>query len=89
MKQFYEAYRDEAIVSALLRQLPWTHHLIILGQSKRPEEREVYLSGESRPSLAGKPSRLFLVPTDSHGTGTASASRTSLENSLKGFPRLK
>jgi predicted nuclease of restriction endonuclease-like (RecB) superfamily len=31
------------IVSALLRQLPWTHHLIILGQCKRPEEREFYL----------------------------------------------
>ncbi|WP_230559108.1 PDDEXK nuclease domain-containing protein [Variovorax paradoxus] len=30
-------------VSALLRQIPWTHHLIILGQSKRPEEREFYL----------------------------------------------
>ena len=43
MKQFYEAYRDEAIVSALLRQLPWTHHLIILGQSKRLQEREFYV----------------------------------------------
>ena len=83
MKQFYEAYRDGAIVSALprqlkagkrdpsspsakkvaapprllgpveagaspivsalLTQLPWTHHLIILGQSKRPEEREFYV----------------------------------------------
>ncbi len=43
MKQFYEAYKNEAIVSALLRQLPWTHHLIILGQSKRPEEREFYV----------------------------------------------
>lgn len=43
MKQFYEAYREEAIVSAVLRQLPWTHHLIILARSKRPEEREFYL----------------------------------------------
>lgn len=43
MKQFYEAYCGSQIVSALLRQLPWTHHLIILGQSKRPEEREFYL----------------------------------------------
>jgi predicted nuclease of restriction endonuclease-like (RecB) superfamily len=43
MKQFYEAYRDNPIVSALLRQLPWTHNLIILGQSKRTEEREFYL----------------------------------------------
>src|ERR1035438_3136532 len=26
MRQFYEAYRDDPKVSALLRQLPWTHH---------------------------------------------------------------
>jgi predicted nuclease of restriction endonuclease-like (RecB) superfamily len=43
MRQFYETYRENEIVSALLTQLPWTHHLIILGQSKRPEEREFYL----------------------------------------------
>ena len=27
----------------LVTQLPWSHHLIILGQSKRPEEREFYV----------------------------------------------
>jgi predicted nuclease of restriction endonuclease-like (RecB) superfamily len=43
MRQFYEAYPDPEIVSAVLTQLPWTHHLIILSQSKRPEEREFYL----------------------------------------------
>jgi predicted nuclease of restriction endonuclease-like (RecB) superfamily len=43
MRQFYEAYRDDEKVSALLRQLPWTHNLIILSQGKRPEEREFYL----------------------------------------------
>jgi predicted nuclease of restriction endonuclease-like (RecB) superfamily len=43
MKQFYETYRDNPIVGPLARQLPWTHNLIILGQSKRPEEREFYL----------------------------------------------
>jgi predicted nuclease of restriction endonuclease-like (RecB) superfamily len=43
MRQFYEAYKDDAIVSPLVSQLPWTHNLIILGQSKRPEEREFYL----------------------------------------------
>lgn len=43
MRQFYEAYRHDEKVSALLTQLPWTHNLIILGQSKRPEEREFYL----------------------------------------------
>ena len=43
MRQFYEAYRDDAIVSPLVRQLPWTQNMIILNQSKRPEEREFYL----------------------------------------------
>ena len=43
MKQFYETYRDNPIVGPLARQLPWTHNLILLGQSKRPEEREFYL----------------------------------------------
>lgn len=43
MRQFYEAYPDPQIVTALLTQLPWTHNLIILSRSKRPEEREFYL----------------------------------------------
>lgn len=43
MRQLYEAYKDDEKVSALLRQLPWPHNLIILNQSKRPEEREFYL----------------------------------------------
>lgn len=43
MRQFFEAYKGAEKVSALLTQLPWTHHLIILGQSKLPEEREFYL----------------------------------------------
>ncbi len=43
MRQFYEAYKEEPIVSPLVRQLPWSHHLVILGQSKRPDEREFYL----------------------------------------------
>lgn len=43
MRQFYEAYRDDEKVAPLARQLPWTHNLIILNQSKRPEEREFYL----------------------------------------------
>lgn len=43
MRQFYEAYRNDEIVSPLVRQLPWTHNLIILNQGKRPEERAFYL----------------------------------------------
>ena len=43
MKQFYEAYRHDEKVSPLVRQISWTHNLIILGQCKRSEEREFYL----------------------------------------------
>jgi len=43
MRQFYETYRDDQKVSPLVTQLPWTHNLLILSQSKRAEEREFYL----------------------------------------------
>jgi predicted nuclease of restriction endonuclease-like (RecB) superfamily len=43
MRQFYETYKDDEKVAPLVRQLPWSHNLIILGQSKRSEEREFYL----------------------------------------------
>lgn len=43
MRQFNETYQGDEKVSPLVRQLPWTHNLIILSQSKRPEEREFYL----------------------------------------------
>src|SRR5665213_3115395 len=43
MRQFYEAYRGNEKVSALLTQLPWTHNLAILSRCKREEEREFYL----------------------------------------------
>ena len=43
MRQFYETYRNYELVTPLVTQLPWTHHLIILSQSKHPEEREFYL----------------------------------------------
>ena len=43
MRQFYETYRGDQIVAPLVRQIPWSHHLLILGQCKLPEEREFYL----------------------------------------------
>lgn len=43
MRQFYETYRDDQIVAPLVRQIPWSHHLQILGQCKLPEEREFYV----------------------------------------------
>ena len=43
MKQFYETYCADQIVSPLVRQLPWTIHLMLIGQCKRREEREFYM----------------------------------------------
>jgi predicted nuclease of restriction endonuclease-like (RecB) superfamily len=43
MRQFYEAYRHDKKVAPLVRQLPWSHNLIILGRCKRRGEREFYL----------------------------------------------
>lgn len=44
MRQFYQAYSDPAILSSLLRELPWTHHMIILGRAKTQEERAYYMA---------------------------------------------
>jgi len=43
MRQFYETYRDEPKLSSLLRELTWTHNLLVLGKCKREEEREFYV----------------------------------------------
>jgi len=43
MKQFYEAYKDDEIVSPLVTQISWTNHLIILSRTKSPEERQFYI----------------------------------------------
>jgi predicted nuclease of restriction endonuclease-like (RecB) superfamily len=43
MRKLYEAYRNRKLVTPLVSQLPWSHHLVIPSQSKRPEEQEFYL----------------------------------------------
>ena len=43
MKQFYETYKDEPKLSALPREITWTHNTMIFSQAKSPEEREFYL----------------------------------------------
>ncbi len=43
MKQFYELYRDNAIVSPLLTQLSWSNHLLIISGCKSDVEREFYM----------------------------------------------
>ncbi len=43
MRQFYETYRDHAKLSPLVRELSWTHNMLILSRSRCDEEREFYL----------------------------------------------
>lgn len=43
MRQFFETYHGNTKLSPLVRELPWTHNLIVLMGSKRDEEREFYL----------------------------------------------
>ena len=43
MKQFYETYKDNEIVAPLVRQLSWSHNILILGAAKTLEEREFYI----------------------------------------------
>jgi len=43
MRQFYEVYRDYKFVSALLTQISWTNHMLILSKTKSKEERKFYL----------------------------------------------
>ncbi len=43
MRQLYDIYRREPKVAPLVRQLTWSHNLLILGRCKRAEEREFYL----------------------------------------------
>ena len=43
MRQFFETYRHDKKVAPLVRQLPWTHNLLILSGCRRPAAREFYL----------------------------------------------
>lgn len=43
MKQFFELYDGNEIVSPLVTQLSWTNHLLIMSGCKSDEEREFYM----------------------------------------------
>lgn len=43
MKQFYETYKDDEIVTPLVTQISWTNHLLIMSGSKSAEERRFYI----------------------------------------------
>lgn len=43
MKQFYETYKDNEIVSAMLTQIGWTSHIFIMSMTNSMEEKEFYM----------------------------------------------
>lgn len=43
MKQFYETYKDNEIVTPVVTQISWTNHLLIMSGCKSDEEREFYI----------------------------------------------
>ena len=43
MRQFYDTYATNEKLAAVLRELPWTHNLMILAKCNSNEEREFYL----------------------------------------------
>ena len=43
MRQFYETYCRNKIVSPLVTQISWTNHLLILSKTKTKEEKEFYI----------------------------------------------
>lgn len=44
MKQFYETYCENEIVSPLVTQISWTNHLLIMSGCKSDEERAFYIN---------------------------------------------
>ena len=43
MKQFYETYAENDVVTPLVTQISWTNHLLIMSGCKSDEEREFYI----------------------------------------------
>ncbi|MDD6656226.1 MAG: PDDEXK nuclease domain-containing protein [Lachnospiraceae bacterium] len=54
MKQFYDTYRDDEFVSALLTQISWTNHLLIMSKSKTEEERHFYMALCAKESYSSR-----------------------------------
>lgn len=43
MRQFYETYAEDTKLSPLVREIAWSHNLVILGSCKDSLEREFYI----------------------------------------------
>jgi predicted nuclease of restriction endonuclease-like (RecB) superfamily len=54
MKQFYETYKDEPKLSAVLREIPWTHHTLIFSACKSQQEKAFYLQLTVKERLSSR-----------------------------------
>ena len=54
MKQFYETYKGDEFVSALLTQISWTNHLLIMSKSKTKEERDFYIALSAKENYSSR-----------------------------------
>jgi predicted nuclease of restriction endonuclease-like (RecB) superfamily len=79
MRQFYDAYRDNEKVSPLVTHLPWTHHLILMSQTKTAEESEFYMASAIRARWT---KRELERQIRSHAFARASLDRSSASKAL-------
>ena len=54
MKQFYETYKDEPKLSAVLREIPWTHHTLIFSACKSRQEKAFYIQLSIKERLSSR-----------------------------------
>ena len=54
MRQFFETYQGEEKLSAVLRELPWTHNLLVMGKCKSMKERAFYLTLATREAWSSR-----------------------------------
>ena len=63
MRQFFETYRGAPKLAPLVRELSWTHNLLIVGKCKRAAEREFFRpSCTSSTPLRSRRQKLRYVP---------------------------
>ena len=83
MRQFNEVYRQKQFVSAVLTQISWTNHLLILSKTKTKEEREFYLALSIKERYA---SREFERQIDSGYCGESCFRRKKCQHRCRNTP---
>ena len=61
MKQFYETYAENDVVTPLVTQISWTNHLLIMSGCKSDEEREFYIRLCIKEKYSKIKSFIFLI----------------------------